>query len=159
MKPKPFILEVYNGDERYVINKSDGNVWHRCQHRTLYVDTDRSGVIYHSNYLHYFELGRTSLMRDAAYSYREVEEGGYLYPIIEIGVKYFASLYYDDLMWIHTRPSDIERVKVQFDYVIIHGKTSEIVCQGFTKHCAVNTCGKPVAIDEKTLYLWKNFPK
>jgi acyl-CoA thioester hydrolase len=158
LRPKPFVPEIFDGDERYVKNKNDGKVWHRCQHRTLYVDTDRSQVVYHANYLRYFELGRASLMRDAAYPYREIEESGYAYPIIEVGVKYYTPLYYDDLMWIHTRPAALERVRVQFEYVITDER-SEIVCKGFTRHCAINGEGMPVEVDEKTVHLWKSFPK
>ncbi len=159
MKPKLFIPETLNGNERYVRDKTDGRIWHRCRKRTLYADTDRSQVVYHANYLHYFEFGRASLMRDAAYPYREIEESGYVYPIIEIGVRYFNPLYYDDPMWIHTRPSELERVRLQFDYVVTHAETKAIVCKGFTRHCATNTSGKPTGVDEKTALLWKNFPK
>lgn len=159
MRPKPFIPEIFSEDEPYVRDKTGGLVWHRCENRTLYIDTDRSQVVYHSNYLRYFELGRASLMRDAAYTYREIEESGYVYPIIEIGVKYYTPLYYDDAMWIHTRPSDLERVRLRFDYVITHKETNDIVCKGFTRHCAINSRGTPVAVDEKTVHLWKVFPK
>ena len=159
MKPKPFDPRPMNGDDRYVMDETDGLVWHRCGHRTLYVDTDCSKVVYHANYLHYFEIGRGSLMRDAAYPYKEVEKSGFVYPIIEIGVTYFNPLYYDDPMWIHTRPSEMERVKLRFDYVITHAETGDIVCKGFTRHCAINANGTPTAIDEKTALLWDNFPK
>ncbi|MFH0976916.1 MAG: thioesterase family protein [Spirochaetota bacterium] len=158
MKPKPFIAKIYNNDERYVKEESTGLIWHRCSHRTLYADTDRSSVVYHSNYLRYFEQGRATLMRDNVYPYYEIEESGYVYPIIETGIKYFRPLRYDDLMWIHTRPDMIERVKLQFEYLITHTETGEIVCTGFTRHCASNKSGKPVAIDPKTVELWKNFP-
>ncbi len=159
MRPKPFIPEVLNGDERYVRNKSDGTVWHRCLNRTLYADTDRSQVVYHANYLRYFELGRASLMRDAAYPYREIEESGYIYPIIEIGITYHSPLYYDDAMWIYTRPSEMERVRLRFEYTIVQEQTGGIVCKGFTRHCAVNKEGIPVEVDAKTTHLWKIFPK
>jgi len=159
LRPKPFSPELLDGDERYVRDRTDGKVWHRCRHRTLYVDTDRSQGVYHANYLRYFEFGRASLMRDAAYAYREIEESGYLYPIFEIGVKYYSPLYYDDLMQIHTRPAVLERVRLQFDYIITDEKGSEIICKGFTRHCAVNRSGMPVEVDEKTVHLWKIFPK
>ena len=158
LKPKPFIPHILD-DDRYVRDGTDGRVWHRCRHRTLYVDTDRSQVVYHANYLRYFELGRASLMRDAAYSYREIENDGYVYPIIEIGVNYYSPLYYDDLMWIYTRPSDLERVRLRFDYVITEEKSGEIVCKGFTRHCAVSNSGNPVEVDKKTVQLWKVFPR
>ncbi|MFZ5571984.1 MAG: acyl-CoA thioesterase [Thermodesulfobacteriota bacterium] len=159
MRPKPFVAEWIDGDGRYVRNKTDGSVWHRCMHRTLYADTDRSQVVYHANYLRYFEFGRASLMRDAAYPYREIEENGYVYPIIEIGITYHSPLYYDDAMWIHTRPAAMERVRLQFDYVIVHEKTGAIVCKGFTRHCATNRAGVPVGVDDKTVHLWEVFPK
>ncbi len=143
LKPQHFVPETLDGDERYVRDKTDGQVWYRCKHRTLYADTDRSQVVYHANYLRYFEFGRASLMRDVAYSYREIEESGYVYPIIEIGVTYYTPLYYDDAICIHTRPAVLERVRLRFDYVITNESTDEIVCKGFTRHCAVNASGFP----------------
>jgi acyl-CoA thioester hydrolase len=62
-------------------------------------------------------------------------------------------------MYIHTRPGNLQRVKLQFDYVITHVPGGDIACTGFTRHCAVNAKGIPVAIDDKTLHLWQNFPK
>ena len=159
MKPKPFKPEIFNNDEKYVRDLTTGLVWHRCSHRTLYADTDRSEVVYHSNYMRYFELGRTSLMRDAAYSYKEIEDSGYVYPIIYLGISFYQPLYYDDLMYIHTRPVNLERVRLQFDYIVTHAESGHIVCIGFTKHCALNSAGNPVAVDTKTVHLWKTFPR
>lgn len=159
MKPKPFKCKIYNNDERYVKEMSGGHVWHRCSHRTLYADTDRSRVVYHSNYLRYFELGRATLMRDADYPYFDIEESGFVYPIIDLRIQFYRPLYYDDLMFIHTRPKELERVKLKFDYLITLSETGELVCTGYTQHCALNTSGVPVAVDDKTVDLWKNFPK
>jgi acyl-CoA thioester hydrolase len=158
MKPKPFVPIPLNGYPRYVEDRTNGIVWHRCETRTLYADTDRSQVVYHANYLRYFEFGRASLMRDAAYPYREVEESGYVYPIIKVDIDYFRPLRYDDAMWVHTRPSTLERVRLQFDYVITHQESGDIVCKGFTRHCAVNAAGTPVEVDPKTVRLWEIFP-
>ncbi|MCF8025111.1 MAG: acyl-CoA thioesterase [Desulfobacteraceae bacterium] len=159
MQPKPFTPQICQDDPRFVKNLADGFIWHRSHYRTLYADTDRSAVVYHANYLRYFEFGRTSLMRDMSYPYSEIEASGYVYPIIEIGVKYYSPLHYDDPMWVHTRPGDLERVRLKFHYIITHGETGRIVCMGFTEHCALNSAGKPVAIDERTKHLWEIFPK
>jgi acyl-CoA thioester hydrolase len=158
VRPKPFIAQPLDGQTAFVRDKSSGLVWHRCEMRTLYADTDRSQVVYHAHYLRYFEFGRASLMREAAYPYREIEESGYVYPIIKVGIDYFRPLYYDDHMYIQTRPSDRERVRLQFDYIITHGETGDIVCKGFTRHCATNSAGTPVEIDPKTVRLWEIFP-
>ena len=159
MRPKPFIPDILNGDARYIRDRTSGMAWHKCCHRTLYADTDRSQAVYHANYLKYFEMGRASLMRDAAYTYREIEESGYVYPIIKVELEYFSPLYYDDPMCIYTRPTEMELVKLRFDYVITREDTGDLVCRGFTRHCATNVSGTPVAIDEKTVHLWKIFPQ
>ena len=158
MRPKPFIPEQLEHPS-YVRDKKTGLSWHRCELRTLYVDTDRSQVVYHANYLRYFEFGRASLMRDADYPYKQVEESGYIYPIIKTELNYHSPLFYDDLMCIHTRPSRLELVKVQFDYLITRADNGEIACTGFTRHCAVNGNNTPVEIDAKTIALWQQFPK
>jgi acyl-CoA thioester hydrolase len=158
LRPEPFVPELLEYDSRFVRNKTDGLVWHRCRNRTLYADTDRSRVVYHANYLRYFEFGRASLMRDTAYSYREIEESGFVYPIIQIGITYHSPLHYDDAFHVHTRPAELERVRLRFDYLITCEKTQDIVCKGFTRHCAVNASGTPVEVDEKTARIWKIFP-
>jgi len=165
MRPQPFHGEPIEGKEHpdgapvFVRDVSTGLVWHRCFYRTLYADTDRSQVVYHANYLRYFEFGRASLMRDAAYPYREIEAGGYIYPVIEMGATFHSSLFYDDAMWIHTRPALLERVRLQFDYLITRTETEEVICTGFTRHCALNRSRFPVRIDPKTVQLWNTFPR
>ena len=158
MRPEPFIPETTDGDKRYVRDKVSDLIWHRCKHRTLYADTDRSQVVYHATYLQYFELGRGALMRDAAYSYRSIEAGGNIYPVIEIGVKYYTPLHYDDSMWVHTRPAKLERVRLRFDYIITSEETGAIICKGHTRHCALNQLGKPTGIEPKMMHLWEVFP-
>lgn len=158
MRPKPFKPESMNGDGLYVRDGQTGLYWHRCRNRVLYADTDRSAVVYHANYLRYFEFGRASLMRDTAYPYKEIERSGYVYPIIDMGIQFYEPLRYDDPMLIHTRPAELGRVKLRFDYVITHAETEVLICRGFTQHCALKTSGRPTAIDPKTVQLWKTFP-
>lgn len=158
MRPKPFIPELLDSPS-LVRDRNSGTIWHRCELRTLYVDTDRSQVVYHANYLRYFEFGRASLMRQAAYPYKMIEESGYVYPIIQTELNYYSPLFYDDLMYIQTRPSSLELVKLQFDYLITRADNGDIACTGFTKHCAVNSKGIPVEIDDKTIRLWQEFPR
>jgi acyl-CoA thioester hydrolase len=158
VKPQPFAPVALGADTPYVRDAAGGLVWHGCRLRSLYADTDRSQVVYHSNFLRYFEFGRASLMRDTGYSYKAIEAGGTIYPIIQVGVSYYSPVHYDDLMCIYTRPAELERVKLRFDYVITHEGSQAIACTGFTRHCAVNGRGTPVEVDEKTARIWKIFP-
>jgi acyl-CoA thioester hydrolase len=158
MRPKPFRPELLD-PPCYVRDARTGLLWHRCEMRTLYADTDRSQVVYHANYLKYFEFGRASLMRQLDYPYKQIEESGYIYPIIKTELNYYTPLFYDDLFYIHTRPTTMELVKLQFDYLLTRAEGGEILCTGFTRHCAVNSRGIPVEIDEKTIRLWQAFPR
>ncbi|MFP4474966.1 MAG: acyl-CoA thioesterase [Desulfatibacillaceae bacterium] len=159
MRPKPFLPQLLNGDERFIRDGRTGTVWHRAHLRTLYADTDRSSVVYHANYLRYFEFGRASLMRDFEYPYAEVEEKGYVYPIISQSIDYYHPLRYDDPMWVHTRPGELERVRITFDYVITHAETGQLICRGYTRHCALKASGAVTAVDDETVRMWKAFPR
>ena len=158
MRSVRFRPQPLENDTPYIEDLETGFIWHRCSMRTLYADTDRADVVYHANYLRYFEFGRASLLRDAAYPYKEIEKSGYVYPIIDLGITFFYPLHYDDPMLIYTRPAEMERIKLQFDYIITHGESEIIICKGFTKHCALNHRGTPTAIDAKTRILWQLFP-
>lgn len=159
MRPQEFHPVSIPAGAAYVRDEVSGDTYHRVENRVLYADTDRSGVVYHGNYLRYFELGRASLMREVGYPYAQVEQSGFVYPIVDLGIRYLLGLHYDDPMWIHSRPTDRDRVRVTFEYVITHGETGAQVCRGYTQHCALNTRGRPVAVDPVTVKTWESFPR
>ena len=64
--------------------------------RVRYAETDRMGVVYHANYLVWFEVGRTDLLRGLGWTYREMEESGVMLPVIEAHCEYRRPARYDD---------------------------------------------------------------
>jgi acyl-CoA thioester hydrolase, YbgC/YbaW family len=158
MTIKRFNPKAIDESGKFVRDTVTNLVWHRVQTRPLYADTDRSQVVYHANYLRYFELGRASLMRDMGYPYREVENAGFIYPVVDLQISFKNPLFYDDPIWIHTRPAEIDRIRVTFNYLITQVEHGCLVCTGFTKHCALNEKRKPTSVDATTVRLWKTFP-
>jgi acyl-CoA thioester hydrolase len=158
MRPKPLQGEPLASDPRYVRDPETGLVWHRCEYRVLYLDTDRSGAVYHAHYLRYFEVGRTSLLRDAHFSYRTVEDRGFVYPVVRLGLKFHSPLAYDATIWVHTRFQPPETVCIGFDYAITTTDSPEIACSGFTVHCAT-VGGRPVLVDPMTRRAYEEFPE
>jgi acyl-CoA thioester hydrolase len=61
---------------------------HVCSYRVLYGDTDAGGIVYNANYLRFFELGRSSFMRQYVSSYKEIEEAGFILPVVETYLRY-----------------------------------------------------------------------
>ncbi len=104
--------------------------------RVYYADVDKMGIVYNGNYLRYFEIGRTELMRHFGIPYSLVEEQGYLLPLIEANIKWKGSARYDDTIEIETSfYPDFFNPKVRFEYVI---KTSDkIIAYGYTIHTFV----------------------
>lgn len=158
MRAPDFDPKPHEKDGRYVRDAKGGLVWHRVAHRVLFADTDRTGAVYHANYFRFFELGRSTLLRDAGFPLRQVERDGYVYPIFQVGLDYFRPLEHDDPLWINTRFRELERVRVSFDYIITHAETGLVLCQGFTRHCATNRKGRPVAVDPVTVGICNSFP-
>ena len=93
MRPPRFSPTPLDSNDAFVRDAVSGEVYHRVETRVLYVETDRSGVVHHANYLRYFELGRGALMRELGYPYAAVEAAGYVYPIVDLGVRYLQPLH------------------------------------------------------------------
>jgi acyl-CoA thioester hydrolase len=160
MRARPFEIEPFSADQRLVVHSATGQVWHRSFQRVAYADTDRANVVYHANYLRYFEVGRTELMRDAGYAYARVEADGFLFPVVGVNVEYLRSLRYDDPAWIYTRPGAAEDgIRFTFEYLICHAERKDVMCIGSTTHCTLGHKGKPIAMEAHAAALWHDFPK
>lgn len=94
--------------------------------RVRYKETDRMGVMHHSNYVNYYEVARTELMRDRGVSYREMEERGVMLPVKEVCLNYISPAYYDELLTVHTRIREKPGVKLEFEHEIFNEKNELI---------------------------------
>ncbi|MBH8597582.1 MULTISPECIES: thioesterase family protein [unclassified Thermoactinomyces] len=114
--------------------------------RVRYQETDQMGVVYHTNYLVWFEIGRTELIRQFGSSYRKLEENGLLLPVVDIHCKYMHSAKYDDLVLIRTEMKELSGPKVVFSYEISNKETGVKLAKGTTTHLWVNKEMKRVNI-------------
>jgi acyl-CoA thioester hydrolase len=114
----------------------------RCQISVRYAETDMMGIVYHGNYLPWFEVGRTTLLKECGLPYRELEAQGYLLPVIELGVKYLKPALYDDTLTIITRIKERPLLRIALEYEVRRGE--ELLVTGFTVHTFINKSGEPV---------------
>ncbi len=122
--------------------------------RVIYGDTDSGGVVYNANYLRYFEIGRTELMREEICSYRDIEDLGYILPVSECFSRFKAPARYDDLLIIETTVSELKRYSVRFDYRILRAtsepdKKATLLVKGYTVHACITKEGKLTPLPEK----------
>jgi len=117
---------------------------HCTPYRVIYGDTDTMGVVYHANYLRWFEIGRTELFRHLGMPYREIEARGLMLPVSEVQCKYLNPARYDDLIIIEATVNAGFRAGMQFDYAITSQDRSVTHTTGYTRHAFVNGRGKVV---------------
>ena len=114
--------------------------------RVRYAETDAMGWVYYANYLTYFEVGRTELIRDVWRPYRQMESDGMRLPVIEAGCRYIRGARYDDELRVETRMSCPTSYRVHFEYRILDPTDGQVLATGFTQHCFVNTDGKLIKV-------------
>lgn len=116
---------------------------HRVRVRARYPETDRMGVVHHSHYLVWFEIGRTELLRELGMPYASLEAEHLFMPVIEVGARYRAPVRYDEEVDVETALEEITGVQVRFGYRLLRHPGGESVATGFSRHAAVNEKGRP----------------
>jgi acyl-CoA thioester hydrolase len=117
--------------------------------RVRYAETDRMGVVYYSNYLVWFEVGRTEWLRASGWSYRDMEADGVALPVIEAHCEYRQPARYDDEIEIVTRATLLTAVRVRFDYDAVRRQDGALVAAGYTVHAALDRSGRPCRLPER----------
>ena len=128
----------------------------RAKVRVLYGDTDAGGVVYNANFLRYFEIGRTELMREHVCSYSEIEKLGFVLPVIECWARYKAPAFYDDLLTVETTVAEVSKLKCKFAYRVIRKESEtgrpKLLVKGFTVHAAVTRAGKLTRLPDEIIH-------
>ena len=117
--------------------------------RVRYAETDKMGVVYYSNYLIWFEIGRTDWLRATGLTYREIEADGIQLPVIEAHCEYRQGARYDDEVEIKTRAKKLSPVRIQFDYEVTRRADAAVLAKGHTVHATVDRDGRPVRMPER----------
>jgi acyl-CoA thioester hydrolase len=89
---------------------------HQLEIRVRYQETDAMGRVHHANYINYFEVGRTELLRAMGRSYREVEAEGYYLVVAEMSVRFLLPAQYDDLLTLRTAVVKARGARIEHDY-------------------------------------------
>jgi acyl-CoA thioester hydrolase len=112
--------------------------------RVRYGDTDQMGFVYYGNYLRWFEVGRKEMLRELGMSYREVEAAGIRLPVLEARCRYLKPARYDDRVVIETVLAGLGRASLRFAYRVLREPDGELLAQGETEHCFLDSRGRPV---------------
>lgn len=112
--------------------------------RVIFGDTDQMGVVYYANYLRYFEAARAAYWRALGKSYKDLEAWGVALPVVEAHCNYRSPAYYEDLVSVETRVSELRGASLRFAYRIY--RADQLLADGTTRHAVIGPDGRPRAV-------------
>ena len=121
----------------------------RVEFRVRYAETDQMGVVYHSHYLVWCEVGRTEHLRLLGTDYATVERAGTTLAVAEASLRYHAPARYDDLVRIETTLSSVRSRVITFDYLITNAETGDRLVTAQTALIALTPEGKPHSLSPR----------
>lgn len=123
--------------------------------KVRYVETDKMGIVHHSNYYAWFEVGRGEFILESSMSYRELEENGVMMPLVESCCKYIEGAKYEDNIIIETFIKDLTPAKVVFNYNVIREEDNKLLANGATTQVFVNNNFKIINLKRKHPDVWQ----
>ena len=121
--------------------------------RVYYEDTDAGGVVYHANYLGYFERGRTEFLRDLGLSVRDLHEWGYIFPVVRLEIDYRAPAVLDDLLRVATEVLEVGKTSFTLGQQVLRAIDGKVLADGRVTLVCVGPGMKPKRLPEELLQI------
>ena len=120
--------------------------------RVRYAETDAMGIVHHSRYIPWFEVGRVNFLREIGFPYNQIEEMGFLFVIVELRARYHLPAHFDDIVIIRTWLDRAYSRGMRLEYQIVN-EAGETLVTGFTKLICTDKQGQPKRLPEKLVVL------
>jgi len=125
--------------------------------RVMYADTDAMGIVYHTNYIKWFEIGRSEFLREIGILYSRMEEEGFNLPLTEAYCQYLSPAVYDQILLIETEIAYVNRASLRFNYRILDDQQERIFVEGYTIHACTTREKKIVRLPKHILEILKAY--
>ena len=124
--------------------------------RVRYAETDQMGVVYHSNHLVWFEVGRVEFLRQLGFSYKDMEQqDGCCIAVVDVRCRYKAPARYDDEVIVRTRLKNVRESLVHFGYELVRADDGVLLAEGETTHVVIDREMKKTPIPEKYMQVFR----
>ncbi len=124
--------------------------------RVRYAETDQMGVVYHSNHLIWFEVGRVELMRQMGFSYRDMErEDGRFIAVVEATCRYRSPVFYDEEVLVRTEIKKVRDSVIVFKYDLTRVQDGTLLAEGETTHIVTDSNMKVSTLPDKYLRVFR----
>ena len=116
--------------------------------KAQYHETDQMGIIHHSNYVKWMEEARIGYMNQMGFSYKRVEEMGFISPVVEISVAYKKQVSFDDEIQISVSIKKYNGISLEFNYQFFNITKNEICTTSYSRHCFLKN-GKLISVKKE----------
>jgi acyl-CoA thioester hydrolase len=124
--------------------------YHDVTVRVRYAETDQMGVVYHANYLVWFEVGRVELMRALGVEYKRMEtEDDCQIVVADLRCRYHHPARYDEVLRVRTRIAQSKNRVIRFGYELFRDADGQLLATGETTHIICGRNGKPKLLPQK----------
>ena len=124
--------------------------------RVRYAETDQMGVVYHANYLVWFEIGRVEMLRQLGFSYRDMEQKDDCFiAVVDARCRYKAPARYDDEIIVRTHLKNIRESVIHFGYELVRVLDESVLAEGETTHVVIDKEMKKRSLPEKYMNVFR----
>lgn len=122
-----------------------------------YAETDQMGIIHHSVYPVWFEVGRTDFIKKLGYTYSQMEKDGVMLPLVSLNCVYLFPAKYEDELIIKSYVDELKYSSVTFNYEVIRVNDNIIIAKGSTIHAFVNSDDfKVISLKKKNIDIYNS---
>ena len=139
-----FILDSIRGNmiksdrNLEIIDKRRDSMISKSQVVVRYAETDQMGIVHHSNYPVWYEIGRTDLIKETGITYSELERMGVMTPLVELSCRYIGVARYEDVLTVETSIAELTPSRIRFAYRVFKQGEDKPINTGSTLHAGVN---------------------
>ena len=132
-------------------------MYYPYERKINYYETDKMGIVHHSNYIRFLEEARCNMLEAAGVPYSELEKQGILIPVLNVNCTYKSHVTFDDIIEIKTLIKEFNGVRLTMQYEIINKNTGDLVLTAETKHCFTNKKLKPIRLQKQLPDFYNKF--
>ncbi len=131
----------------------------KYERKINYYETDKMGVVHHSNYIRFLEEARCELMNEVGMSYSNLEEMGIMIPVLSVNCSYKRHVTFDDTIVITFGIVEFTGVRMTVRYTVTNKATDEIVMIAETKHCFTDSSLRPISLKKPYPEIFEKYEK
>lgn len=119
------------------------------EHKVKYYETDKMGIVHHSNYIRWMESARMDLFEQIGFPFSKLEEMGAISPVVSVSCEYKSPTKFDDKIGIQVEIEDFKGVRLYLKYTVFNTDTNAIAAIGRSSHCFVDRENRPVILKKQ----------